>query len=254
MVEEAAYNIWKQATPARQARYMALSKDGRTELDRLLAQNAASAFMSDIERSLSKARSGVEAFQEAASELSIVVEARQALYKQGEARILAWLRKGTVVAVAYEAPRKLSDLPAEVPAEVICAAKSLDWETGTLKVSGLHLVELRFLPSQYAEEIRAVVPPATDVRASNQAETEPSEPTRPVGRPAIGPFIEEAFRALLKAGEIDLSTSMTSHYPLVRKWLENVRPEVITQPGMPGDEAIRKTISPLFKDAKKRSN
>ncbi|MCR9146730.1 MAG: hypothetical protein NXH74_05965 [Rhodobacteraceae bacterium] len=229
---------------------MALSKERRAELDKLLAQSAASGFMSDIEKLAAEERSGLAALKEAALGLATVTNARQTLFNEGQTRLLKWLRKGTVVAVAYESPRKLSDLPAVVPAEVICTARSLDWEAGMLKRAGLHLVELRFIPSQRADEIRAASTSGVGQHSTKLSQPDPAETARPVGRPAIGPFIEEAFHALLEVGKIDLSASMASHYPLVRKWLEREHPETITQRGMPGNEAIRKTFAPLFKRAK----
>jgi len=77
---------------------------------------------------------------------------------------------------------------------------------------------------------------------------------RRVGRQAMALHIEAAFEALLAAGEIDPTASMKSHHGMIRRWLQAHRPDIGATDEKPGDEAIRKTIAPLFEAVRSRPN
>jgi len=225
-----AFLRWRQATPLRKARVLALPDDAKKAL---AAQPSEPTLLRLVERLQTAATSGKsisDALMSSGSTVASEEQARMANLRYGEAKVLADLQAGRSVALGFEEPRRLESGPVEVPHWVIETAERIDWEAGTLKAAGLKVVELR-------------VAPADDI-------TKTLAETRRVGRPALAPHIEAAFEALLTAGKIDLTASMKSHHGMIRRWLQVHRPDLGATDEKPGDEAIRKTIAPLFAAAR----
>lgn len=161
-----------------------------------------------------------------------ILSARADLERKLKANILSYVSSGHIHGFGYELPRSLSSAPVAIP-KAAWAGK-YDWDNGTLSFRGLEFVDVRLTTNRIRNDIleRGVVD---------------KTPTNPAGRPGVGPAIEDAFRALHEAGEIDASASQASHYPKVRAWLELNKPDLPVPPAHLSDKTIYKYFSPLFK-------
>lgn len=160
-----------------------------------------------------------------------ILTARTDLEARLKSKILTYIKNGYLHGFGYELPRRLSAAPVAIPKSVW--AGQCDWKAGQLSCRGLEFVDVRLTTNRIRNEILE----------RGMADT---TPTRPVGRPTVGPDIAAAFHALNAAGEIDTSKSQKSHFPKILKWLELNRPDLAVPPKYLNDETIRKNVAPLF--------
>lgn len=207
--------------------------DLKTEWQRLQDQSAlealnrgvqaASEVEGDIAAKLSHAFAGSQA----------ILSSRAALERRLKIATFSYIAQGHLHGFGFELPRALSSAPVAIP-KAAWAGKC-DWSSGTLSFKGLEFVDIRLTKNRIRNEIM------------ERGQVDKS-PTSPTGRPGIGAAIVDAFHALQKAGEIDASTSQSSHYPKVRAWLELNKPDLSVPPASISKKTLYKYFSPLFKD------
>lgn len=161
-----------------------------------------------------------------------ILSARADLETKLKANILSYVSGGHIHGFGYELPRSVSSSPVAIP-KAAWAGKC-DWANGTLSFRGLEFVDVRLTTNRIRNDI---------LERGNVDKT----PTNPAGRPGVGSAIAEAFKALDKAGEINVRASQASHYPKVRAWLELHKPDLPVPPAHLSDKTIYKYFSPLFK-------
>lgn len=152
-----------------------------------------------------------------------------------EGQVKAKLLSGDLIAVGFAVPRKPADLPNFVPRDVWQNFHQVDWIHDKLKGSGLEFLSVKLVPKILASR-------------------DPDRTSRRMGRPSVKREVFEAFQAMLEIGEVDVSASMSSHYPRIRTWLCEKYPEHEARFSTLTDEAIRRVISPEFRSLKAAKN
>ena len=168
-----------------------------------------------------------------------ILTARGKVEKKLKQNILSYISHGHAHAYGFEAPRKVADAPVPIPKSTW--AGRVDWGEHTLSHEGLEFVEVRITTNRIRNEIL------------DRGDVKMKAPT-PAGRPTVGPAIKATFKALEKAGEIDISASQQSHYPKIQAWLELNAPDLNVPAAKISGKTIHRYFSPLFKDLKKISN
>jgi hypothetical protein len=219
--------------PIQQAWLKYAPADLQTKWKQLQSQSAIEAFSEGVEAA-SQAEGDIQAkFQQALSGAQKILTARADLQRRLKANTLAYIAKGHLHGFGFELPRYLASVPVAVPKSAWVG--KCDWSLGTLNHQGLELVALRLTTNRIRNEIlgRGVVD---------------QTPTKPAGRPAVGPAINAAFEALSKTGEIDPRASQSSHYPKVRAWLELNKPDLAVPPSSISEKTLYRYFSPFFKE------
>lgn len=162
-----------------------------------------------------------------------ILSERTALMNTLRANILNYIKQGQLFAYGFEQQRTLSSIPIEVPASLWKG--KCDWQASKLTAQSLNFIEIRLTTKRIRDEIMCGEAPQT----------------KTVGRPSIGAYITAAFAGLNEAGRINTSNSAISHFPMVREWIKNNRPDCHLKANTIGDEGIRAYFAPLFKDLKK---
>lgn len=135
------------------------------------------------------------------------------------------LQSGQWTAIGYRAPRELNSILELVPNEIVGQAE-FKFEHSTILGDGLTYVGVRFVSS-------TLLGPEP-----------PSSPRR--GRPTQQRAIISAYKALAERGEVDFKAPMVRLFPKIRNRISRNRGvPILTLKGV-GDEAIRRTIRPLF--------
>ena len=222
--------LWQRATPIQKAR----TKFGPQELAEKHAKTANVTLLGEM------ARHGSTLSGDKLAGIDVLVkslEAAQPAFGKKWDTIHALndffigeFQSGSLRCFAFEAPRSFHSVPVEITPELWTAFP--DWDKGEFKANGLHLIELRVLPSEGAPVVTY------------------NHEQKLFGRPSIEEPVTGAFHALHALGKINTNFSMKSHYPLVRKWIEfNYLKEVIDANTI-SNEGIRGHFSPLFKALK----
>lgn len=135
------------------------------------------------------------------------------------------LQSGQWAAVGYRAPRELNSVLELVPNEIIAQAE-FKFEHSTVLGDGLTYVGVRFVSS-------CLIGPEPLV-------------FRRRGRPTRQTEIIAAYKALAERGEVDFRAPLVRLFPKIRNRISrNIGVPILTLKGV-GDEAIRRTIRPLF--------
>lgn len=158
---------------------------------------------------------------------------RTALMNRLRANILNYVKQGQLFAYGFDQQRTLSSVPVEIPAALWQG--KCDWHASKLTAQSLSFIEVRLTLKRIRDEIMC-----GEVA-----------PVKTVGRPSIGVYITAAFEGLNKAGRIDTSHSAISHFPMVRQWIKNNRPDCHLDANNIGDEGIRAHFSPRFNALKR---
>lgn len=177
-------------------------------------------------------------FSERVQKLARISNPRAEAKRYMKADILDYIKNGHLFGFGYEPPRKLASPPVLIPKMVLL--QNPNWEKDTVSGAGLNFIEVRLTTRQYWRAIYANQQNIIDV----------PKPVR-LGRPTVGPAIEEAFHALHIAGEIDPNRSASSHYDKVRAWLAANKLDLPTNAQSLSHEVIRKNFMPLFKNLKR---
>lgn len=212
---------WKNATPLQHACQTFCSAETRDAL-KDHSQETVLAHMSADTLEIGKTLSGLAFMRISNERLKLHNAARQASIRE----TLDRLARGELVACGFEAPRKLDSRPILLSPAMF--EGYIAWDKGTLSHEGLQFVEVRLAET-------SAHPPAL----------------KAPGRPTIKHAIEEAFRALQDAGEIDPNKPAGTHYPKVRNWLRKHRTDLPKDPMSISNEGIRAHFSPLFNALRK---
>lgn len=137
----------------------------------------------------------------------VITDERDILIGRAKNEILKNIRAGTLISYGFEHPRRLDSEAVELPSDLWRG--DLDWKSGTIKTSGLHLIEVRLIDAKSVHKIKS------------EWATQHVSPQKSVslGRPTVRDEIELAFNTLVSADQINVSASAKSHFPLIREWL-----------------------------------
>lgn len=262
-VKSGIFRCWESADSSRKARYNAIP-DHLKEENIHEARNNNSAFIRACKELYD---AGETSFQniiaKVSKELGAAEEKRLAAVKEGERIMVSHLMAGRFRTFAFEEPRSLKGDPVELDWRFLIGNPTFDWNAGRLQKDSLRFVEIRMLEDYRAEWcLNADLPPdqrrlsvGDMVRADLELkEVQAQLPDlNPVRRPAVTHFITDAVTDLQRTGQIDVRKSMKSHYPLIRLWLAQNTPEMNVTDTSPGDEVIRRVLSPHFKAQKQKT-
>ncbi|MBF0169332.1 MAG: hypothetical protein HQL45_17130 [Alphaproteobacteria bacterium] len=141
------------------------------------------------------------------------------------------IRTGRLKAYGYQVPRSVNDNPKEVPKDLwgceVLWDKS-EIEGNGLKMSGVRVV--RVDPSLSLPMLEMHEKPVL----------------KKLGRPSKVPLIEEAFNELAREGTVSDQPRLAPLISVVRAKVHALHPELKGDMKGLGEEAIRKTIRPLF--------
>ncbi|WP_170328625.1 hypothetical protein [Ruegeria arenilitoris] len=194
-------------------------------------------FRTSMEDTKASGKLGMEAFEHFAGRIHEKENPRTKLLERAEHEIKKYLLDGTYRGYGFDRPRNLETEPVLIPAE--CWKGVVSWADNEVSYQSLKFREVRV---RMMRENRDPI-----LKKPFEA------PVRKVGRPTVGPAIEEAFHALLKIKEIDPAASQMSHYPKVKKWLEIHHADLNVPPASISDKTIQKYFSLLFNTLRKKS-
>lgn len=258
--KSALLRCWESAVSSQNARFMAIP-DGQKEPDIGVARNSDLSVVKDMMKRMEAGETSfTENFMATSQTLGKAEDTRRAAVGAGEQIVLDQIKSGQLRSFAFEKPRSLKDDPVELAWQMINGNPNFSWDFGTLHKDSLSFVEVRFLEAHKAGWILNASQPVEHRRlsigemlGSDVPPTAPVQeftPSNPVGRPSVSRFIQDALLALDRAGEIDYTKSMTSHYPLIRRWLACNHPDLDITDRKPGNEAMRRVVSPFFEAQK----
>lgn len=186
------------------------------------------------EEGKSQGYEGLELFAYSAKKLGDLGKPIHELLEKCTQELIQKLKSGRYRAFGFDHPRTLDLKPVQIPKEAWERATKLD--DNTLYYQSLKFVDVRV--RMVREEADPILKKPFDL------------PVAKGGRPTVAPAIENAFHALNKIGQIDLSASLMSHYPKVKKWLELNCTDLPVPADKISSETIRRIISPLFRELK----
>ncbi len=234
--------LWRSGSPLSNSWLTYAHPDLKTQWTEIKGKSALTAFSISVEQAGQQekpdATRGVESMQNLLLPVQTILQARSDLKKKMQNNIQEYIKNGHVFAYGFEPPRKLGSVPVELPSGAW--GGKFDWDNSTVSHAGLSFVQVRLTTRRIRDEILNQSPEPFEFK-----------PSAGPGRPTVGPDIEEAFRALHEAGEIDIKSSASSHYDKVREWLHRYKPDLPAEARNLGHEVIRKNFMPLFKALKK---
>lgn len=157
---------------------------------------------------------------------------RSDLTSEVRKNVLNYLKSKQLVAIGFEPPRKLDDVPKFLPLEVWNG--TVNWDESSLKYQSLSFVD-----------IRIVAPAWIDKTLSENVSIEKSR-----GRPSVASDLETCFRSLAVEQKFDFNGSMKSNFPTIRDWLNEHLSADGAEEYKISNEAIRKYFSPYFNKLK----
>lgn len=247
------HRLWTHAIPSVHARLALLPEHafpaGTSWRDFKTAKFSVATLMSNLQSEAESADPDSDAlkiFQQATTQATAPDQERNRLIEAGKRHVSEGMRTGAIRAFGFEQPRRLDDAAVELDAAMIAGNPYFRWDNGTAKYQGLSFAEIRMMDSTRATALVAKWRAEDRTGARILTDTSPN----PVGRPSWTPEIERAFEALKSAGKINFQAKMASHYPTIRQWLAVHSSSLEANDSTPGDEAIRRVISPHFKAAK----
>lgn len=191
-----------------------------------------------------------EAMNSVLGKVTEVTRPKEDLLKRMRDLVVNRLWQGDLVAFGYEKPRRMSSEVHRLPARLWNG--HIDWHTSSLVSQGLELVEIRVLTQERVSKTSSLFEFLDSYGTEAQSSTDtPHVEAGRTGRPTIKGYLEDAFAALDAAGLIDVQKPAKAHYPLVRHWLQENKPEAGATKDKPSDEGIRAHFSPLFNSLKK---
>jgi hypothetical protein len=228
--------LWERGVRLNHAPYSFAPKAEKEEHQRLHKESAIEAMAASVENLKAQGRTGPSVFQEALAGPQKILSARAEWDDRMRKFILHHLKHGNLFAYGFEPPRKMDSLPFEIPASYWNGR--VQWDKASLSSQGIELIEICVVSRQLRDSILNVT---DEDQTGSQA----------AGRPTVGPAIKAAFKSLQEAGEIDINASQQSHYPKVRRWLEQNATNLSVPPSEIAGKTIHKHFSPLFKELRK---
>lgn len=224
--------LWESGVYLSKAPYAYAHEELKEQYDQAFKASAFQTYFESLRLASEQGKTGVDALSDAANDATPLRNEQTKARDAVEAFAKHHLLKGNLIAYGFEPPRRVESQPHQISAE--CWSGSIRWQKSTLSAQGLVFEEIRVVSRSVQER----------VLTKDQMEY---EPTKPQGRPTVGPAIEAAFLALNKAGEIDATASQSSHYPRVRSWLAANFPDLKTPPSKISEKTLYRYFSPLFR-------
>jgi hypothetical protein len=156
------------------------------------------------------------------------------------AAVQNWLRRGALIALGFQKPRKLSDVPQIVPADVWGGI--VNWSASTVCGAGIEAIEVRILHPNWID--------ALNQRKLAQFAAKSEIGPAPKGRPSFKREIVECFCEMKRCGYIDFNAPMKCCFPAIRAALAERFDDRRGQIEGLSDETIRVHVSALFRAAR----
>lgn len=228
-------HVWEAAIPSNKARTAFLPQVIRDKERALPRADLFSALTAATEADQGDWKKAVQQYL---NPMNHANAKRAEILEKGAQAVVQWVKTGDILAVAFEKPRSVDCAPVRLKWEWLKDNPRFIWEKGTLLVEGLSFVEVRFITRKRA--VKILEKKSQDIAQTKNEDVFP--PPKPVGRPAMRPKIVEALEALDKAGKIDRSASMKSHFNKIRQWLEPHCSELNVTEDSPGDDVLRRSM------------
>lgn len=218
-------------------------KDIRDKWRELSSLSALKAGADHLEMTVTRGKSLFDVLGTTLTGMQAVLIPRAETASAAENHLLRRILDEQFLTLGFEYPRKMTSTVVEIPSNYWRGI--VRWDRSELICQSLHFVEVRLIP-------RHVIPAAVadkQARADsmkNTARNAGHDMPSAIGRPSIKEHVTDAFNALHKKGQIRPQDSAKSHYPLVRQWLREHRPDLRVTDTKPSDEGIRAHFAPLF--------
>lgn len=229
--------LWRAGVPLQSAWEAYATSEARERWGAIKRKSLLQTIVDGLESVAESDLSAHEKFQAGFAPFVSVASAQNGVRGELQAALLGQILDGHLFGFGFEPRRKLASLPVSVPTQVWQGR--IEWDKGAVESGSLRFIEVRLITRQVRNEILE--------RPSPVAQDAP--PTR--GRPAVGPHIEDACKALIAEGRIDPSRSAKSHFDLIRERLDQRADELPVPAGEISFETIRKHFAPHFRELKK---
>lgn len=229
--------LWRAGIPLQSAWEVYAAPEVNERWNAIKGKSPLQALMAGLEAAGESDMSAHERVQAGFGPAASVASEQLGLKDEMRDAVLGQIREGHLFGFGFEPRRKLTSLPVSVPGHIWQGR--IDWDRGAVELASLRFIEVRLITRQARNEILERPSPVAPEGV----------PTR--GRPAVGPHIEAACKALISEGRIDPSRSATSHFDLIRERLDQFAEELPVPAGEISFETIRKHFAPLFKELKK---
>jgi len=153
------------------------------------------------------------------------------------------IHNGTLFGLGFVVPRGIDDIPTLVPPD-LWRNIDLGFKSNEFKRDGLKIVDVKVCYVNWLNKFEE-----TQITTGSPQQ---SLLANPVGRPSKALLIEEAFYIAANTRRLNLHVPMNSNYPVIRDIIQKYWPDEYADGKGLGEEAMRKVISPLFKEELKR--
>ncbi|SEW19810.1 hypothetical protein SAMN04488515_1544 [Cognatiyoonia koreensis] len=232
--------IWKKAVWMTNSPVVYAPKDQRLEKQRLDSVSALEAFGKEVQCSENSKLTVAAQLTKGLEKAQKITGPRMALASAMQDNLVKWLLSEKLIALGFEHPRKLDDLPRIVPAEFWRGTKN--WDRSTLSHQSIKFVDIRIIYPSYL----------TDMKMGNIASDEAAvvKSKVKIGRPSVSGQLLRCFEALLESGKINPRNSFASHFSMIKAWLNEHNPDMMPNPQKLSDNTIRKHLSSKFNSLK----
>lgn len=228
--------LWRAGVPLQSAWEAYAAPDARARWEAIKGNSFLQAFVSGLEAISESDMGAGEKFQASLAPVASMASEQNEVRGAMRDALSGYIREGHLFGFGFEPPRKLASVPVGVPQQIWQGR--IEWDKSTVELGSLRFIEVRLITRQARNVILERPSPVA----------RESVPTR--GRPAVGPHIEAACKALIAEGRIDPSRSAKSHFDLIRERLDQVGQVLPVPAGAISDEAIRLHFAPHFKALK----
>lgn len=224
--------LWRHSIPLVSAPVYFAHPDKKVCHKTANSVSAIDAFHEGMATAQTNNKTGHDAFFTAFEGPQRILVERQDIMRDLQEDIIKWGRTDILRAVAFQPPRKLEDVPVVVPKSAWNG--TFKWERSQVNFQSIEFIEVRVTTSKIWKQV--VEKFAFD--------------TKQKGRPSMQHVLSQVINELVREGNVDLSRSIASHIPIIRKSVELLAKNQKMQKTVLGDETIRKAFSPIFKGLK----
>lgn len=222
--------LWERGLSLEKALFRFGDKKTIDRYEQLISSQPLWRVMSTLTEVINKKPNAFEKSSKASKDLSEQRDLRQKL----EQNLLKQAAKGTLIGFGYSIPRSVNDQPTEIPKDIWQG--SINWDQSTIRGSGLEFVSVRIVHSKWINEI------ASELVSKGAG--------RLPGRRSRRSQIQEAIKALDKAGKINTSESIRSHFPLIVDWIHERYPKDPDGDKGLGEKVLYEELSAFFNQDK----
>lgn len=217
--------LWQRAVPLSEA-WKRFSPQDRIEALSAVGQNIAPIAAHEDQQNLLKIAHGLDLFGKYILEQSGHI-------RELQAGLVHRIMCIDLISYGFVFPRKADDCPIEIPPDLWQCA--IDWKKSEIEGHGLKLSGVRLLPASWVPKILVETAKAN------------IESIRP-GRPSLRPEIEAAYAALRAADRIDLSRSLSSHFPAIVAFVKAHAGITDDKPRGLSDKLLYKVLGDIYHD------